>query len=388
MVVYCGIASEVRTSFLNNPSQCRSTLDAARDLVHFRVVQWQQNLPERLQFRGTQDRFNPTREKRGDYKLRLMLYLRGNLMRTIILRKSATRFGLGNLDEASAQSMAQVAHDSIRVLSLLVQDTDIYHAQHKTFNHFLETALSALLLVMCSGSDENGSGITAGVSLGPAKTTSYFKDIVEATELVKRLATCSPITRRLRDKLQGIQKFIDAMSSSVSRNGDFPRQIEGPAVAAGSWDAHAPIYTALSLSDGYTSPKTHSRRQTSSVNRSVENDGDSLDTSIQLVQESAGNNISGSNAYPAAGNLYTLQALGSTAYAEKDSRPLPSALAYGPYMTMPDHSGSEPNDMLGNANMNSELFTASVMEAALGDLSASALSDLNDIMMDYDSLLF
>ncbi|KAF5559116.1 hypothetical protein FPHYL_7154 [Fusarium phyllophilum] len=199
MVLFCGIASDVRSFFLGTLACRLQDSSSTRDYLQFRVVQWQQNLPRRLQFNGIDDRFDVAIEKRGDYKLRLMLYLRANQMRTIILRKAASRFGSHNIDISNFQVMIQVARDTIQVLARLARETDIYHAQHKTFNHFLETALSSLLLVTCYAS--------------PDQSKSCLQDVVTATQLIHRLARESPITMRLRDKLQTIRKATDELRS-------------------------------------------------------------------------------------------------------------------------------------------------------------------------------
>jgi hypothetical protein len=375
MVLFCGIAAEVRALFLNNPATCRSTLDAARDLVHFRIVQWQQNIPERLQFRGIQDRFDHTKEKRGDYKLRLMLYLRANLMRTIILRKSATRFGLSQLDDTSAQNMAQIAHDTIRVLSLLVQDTDIYHAQHKTFNHFLETALSALLLVMCSGNDSNGHGPGAGISLGPAKTTSYLRSIVEATELVQKLATCSPITRRLRDKLQGIQKFIDAMMVPNSRSEGIQPDPNRTTRSAIYWDLPSSTSgTATVSSDEHlTGQKDSDAAALMNLSRDKPVSGSAVaDLGTQAAP----------GQYAAVNNMYSPAVINGASYSRNDERPHPTMMNYSPYMAIPGSTAAI------STSIPSFMFSTEAMESALADVGVDAFADLNGIMMDYDNLLF
>ncbi|KAF4959000.1 hypothetical protein FSARC_10869 [Fusarium sarcochroum] len=199
MVSFCSIASDVRSYFLGTLASKLPDSGSTQDYLQFRVVQWQQNLPHRLHFNGVEDQLDLTTEKRGDYKLRLMLYLRANQMRTIILRKAANRLGSNNIDTSNFQVMIQVARDSIQVLARLARDTDIYHAQHKTFNHFLETALSSLLLVTCyAGSDQS---------------KACLEDVVTATQLIHRLATESLITRRLRDKLQSIRKATDELRS-------------------------------------------------------------------------------------------------------------------------------------------------------------------------------
>lgn len=197
MVSFCGIASDVRSFFFGTLAPRLQDSGSTQDYLQFRVIQWQQNLPRRLQFRGIDDKFNVATEKRGDYKLRLMLYLRANQMRTIILRKAASRFGSHNIDTSNFQVMLQVARDSIQVLARLAKETDIYHAQHKTFNHFLETALSSLLLATCYAS--------------PDQSKSCLPDVITATQLIHRLARESLITRRLRDKLQTIRKATDEL---------------------------------------------------------------------------------------------------------------------------------------------------------------------------------
>ncbi|KAG5661937.1 hypothetical protein KAF25_004176 [Fusarium avenaceum] len=199
MVSFCRIASDVRSYFLTTLSSSLHDAGSTQEYLQFRVNQWQQNLPLRLRFNSVYDKLNVTIEKRGDYKLRLMLYLRANQMQTIILRKAASRFGSSNIDTSNFEIMIRVARDSIQVLAGLARETDIYHAQHKTFNHFLETALSSLLLVTCYAS--------------PEQSKSCLEDVVTATQLIHRLARESLITRRLRDKLKSIRKATDDLRS-------------------------------------------------------------------------------------------------------------------------------------------------------------------------------
>jgi hypothetical protein len=194
MIAYCNIASEVRRSVLDSSVQQPTVSESTRDFLNFRLLQWQRNLPPRLQFGGVGDKLDETKETRGEYKLRLMLYLRANQMRTLIFRKLAVQAEKHNFSPSSANIMADVAQDTLRILIGLARETTIYHAQHKAFNHFLETALSSLLLIMCCE--------------GAAPTVSCLEDVVAAIELVQQLSTQSPITRRLGDKLQGIQGVV------------------------------------------------------------------------------------------------------------------------------------------------------------------------------------
>ncbi|RSM09061.1 hypothetical protein CDV31_007828 [Fusarium ambrosium] len=200
MVAYCEISSEVQKSILETPQSIVS--GSKRDFLNFRVVQWQQNLPHGLCFSGIDDKFDPAKEKRGEYKMRLALYLRANQMRIIIHRKFMARSELNTIDATEANVMASITRDSIRVLLQLARDTDIYVAQQKTFNHFLETALSSLLLIMCSTED--------------LKRFSYLSDVVEALELVEQLASQSAIMQNMWCKMQSIKEAIKDIQAKLS----------------------------------------------------------------------------------------------------------------------------------------------------------------------------
>jgi hypothetical protein len=193
MISYCNIASDVRKSLFSASSSAASST-STRDFLEFRVLQWQRNLPEELRFQGPQDMFDSSKESRGEFRLRLLLYLRANQMRIVIHRKFATRSETDTLDPSTTRTMIEVAQNTIHVLLSIARETDIYYAQHKTFNHFLETALSSLLLVLCSPAASHHS--------------SCLTDVFMAMDFIRQLAKRSPISERLKNKLQGIQQLI------------------------------------------------------------------------------------------------------------------------------------------------------------------------------------
>ncbi|KOS18786.1 putative transcriptional regulatory protein [Escovopsis weberi] len=196
MISYCRIAADVRRWLLESSSSSGSAFDSARDLLNFRVDQWQRNLPSGLHFGGIDDLFRPTQENRGNYRIRLTLHLRANQMRIIIHRRSAVRAGPNGFDASTIHTLAHVSHDTIRILYRLARETDIYGNQHKTFNHFLEGALSSLLLVLGSINDE-------------AYRAKYMKDAFDALDLIEQLSARSPISQRLREKFHGIREAVN-----------------------------------------------------------------------------------------------------------------------------------------------------------------------------------
>ncbi|XWW92310.1 hypothetical protein V2A60_000233 [Cordyceps javanica] len=203
MIEYSIISAEVRRSILQpstSPTATVTALAATRNLLDFQVTQFQKNIPKRLQFLGLQDKFDPTREKRGEYRLRLVLYLRCNQMRIVIHRKSAMSLTGGGFDTSTTNVLAEMSQDTIRILIALARETDIYHAQQRTFNHFLETALASLLLLLCYAEAEYRVG--------------YLPDVLAAMELVQHLSVHSPVTRALKQKLHRVQHMIKSFRVS------------------------------------------------------------------------------------------------------------------------------------------------------------------------------
>lgn len=218
MVTYCRIAAEVRDSALGMPSPNHAK-DSARDLLDFKIGGWRHNLPSCLQFHSDMD-FDPLQGTRGQYRLRLLLYLRANQMRIVIHRKSSLRVGNDAIDTSSINAMVEVAQDTIRVLAKLSQGSNIYHAQQKTFNHFLESALSALLLVTCRSRVLGERACAAEVQL--------------ALEVIERLSTSSSITKKLAEKLRCFTATVQELpqSQSVGSGAESKRPPTGGDVAS------------------------------------------------------------------------------------------------------------------------------------------------------------
>ncbi|KAK5989529.1 hypothetical protein PT974_11056 [Cladobotryum mycophilum] len=219
MITYCRIASDVRKWLLESTSSLASSFDSTRDFLDFRVEQWRRNLPAGLHFKGVDDMFQPAKENRGDYRIRLTLHLRANQMRIIIHRKSAVRTGTNGFDSSTINMLADITHDTIRILVRLAHDTDIYQAQHKTFNHFLETALSSLLLILGSISDDTSRALC-------------MKGAYDALDLIQQLSTKSPISQRLSEKFHGIQEVMNQFRDKNNKRSKATQSIEQPLAAS------------------------------------------------------------------------------------------------------------------------------------------------------------
>ncbi|KAM4061185.1 fungal specific transcription factor [Hirsutella rhossiliensis] len=242
MVLYCRLASDVRRSALEASS---AASEATRACLDFRTMEWRRNLPRGLRFGGPGDKLHLAAESRGRYRLRLTLHLRANQMRAVIHRTWAVRAGAAHLDLSTAGTMAEVSRDTIQILAGLADETDIYHAQHKTFNHYLQTALSSLLLALCSTENVDGA--------------SCLRDAQAGLELVRRLSTASPITQRLLGRLQQAQHILgrlaarEAGSPRSAHPIDQPMASQQPSAGCNSNDIEA-VITAQDL-PGSRSPR-------------------------------------------------------------------------------------------------------------------------------------
>ena len=176
------------------------------DYLNYQVLNWQKSIPETLQFIHPDSTHEIETGGRGIRRLRLTLYLRANQMRILIYRKvlhSATSI-MENRD--NAQTVVDVAKDSIRVLTRINQTSDIYRAQQQLYNYFLVSALAVLFLA---------------VSHAPVEFNRQVRDeFYQALDLVKGFSTKSYLSKRLWKTVRGLREIGQKLGLiSLSRQG-------------------------------------------------------------------------------------------------------------------------------------------------------------------------
>lgn len=141
---------------------------------------------------------------RGQRRLRLMLYLRANQARLSIYRpilNSATSI-LGKLQDA--RTVVDVAKDTISVLTIINQTTDIYRTQQVCYNYFLVQALAVIFLA---------------VAHAPAEFARETRDeFYAALDLVKGFSTKSYISQKLWQTIRGLREVGEKIGL-LARNG-------------------------------------------------------------------------------------------------------------------------------------------------------------------------
>ncbi|GJC96696.1 fungal specific transcription factor domain-containing protein [Colletotrichum higginsianum] len=210
MVAYGRLCSKVWEALppFESPSQF-----IPRDTVaflDFMTLNWLSSIPEDLQLRHPRLGLAPRVQPRSVHRLRTLLYLRGNHMRTLIHRHHVLSTASIKADMQAARLVTDIALDTIQVLVHLSETSDIYARQQNAFNYFLMSALAVILLAVCHA---------PGVFAEPCKET-----FLRAARLVKGFSRHGHASRRLWRTIRGLMPGIKSLGL---RGGDPDRGDNG-----------------------------------------------------------------------------------------------------------------------------------------------------------------
>ncbi|KAJ5095207.1 hypothetical protein N7532_007498 [Penicillium argentinense] len=192
MISYNRISSKIWYSGLGS----EGTTDIRRDEIgylDYQVLQWYKHIPEDLKFYPVESPKNGEPASRGMRRLRVLLYLRMNQLRILIYRPVLHSSASIVEDRGHAQTVVDVAKDTVRVLTRLNQMSDIYRTQQITFNYFLVAALAVLFLAVCHA---------------PAEFNRQVRDeFYMALDLINGFSTKSYVSKRLWKTIQGLRRI-------------------------------------------------------------------------------------------------------------------------------------------------------------------------------------
>lgn len=211
MVAYSTIGSKVWQTVVNVDSESPASKSSREQMsyVDYKIKQWYEDLPLNLKYvhpqsdeAAKQRVLHPNDPEainanggRAMHRLRIVLYLRLNQMRILIFRpvlNSATSIA-ANENGATAQTVVDIAKDTIIVLTHVNQTSNIYRAQQMQFNYFLVSALAVLFLA---------------VSHAPAKFSANCRDeFYMALDLVRGLSSTSVVSKRLWTTIKGLKQI-------------------------------------------------------------------------------------------------------------------------------------------------------------------------------------
>lgn len=149
MIAHFNISSKIWHAIGNDAS--KSTISKEEiGYLDFQILNWHRQLPDHLRY----DRSSPsstltsTTTTPGQHRLQIILYLRTNAMRILlhrhVLHSSASIIN----NRPQAATVVDVAKDTIRLLTLVNQTSDLYRTSQVLFNAFLTSALAVLFLAV------------------------------------------------------------------------------------------------------------------------------------------------------------------------------------------------------------------------------------------------
>lgn len=197
MVAYARLCSRVWESLPPYGSPLQTIPKETEDYLDFITSNWLQSIPQELQFRHPRLGLAPKSQPRLLHRLRTLLYLRGNHMRTLIHRHHVLTPDHIKADLQPARLVVDIAKDSIQVLVHLNQTSDIYARQQSIYHYYLLSALAILLLAVCHA---------------PSVFSEACREsFVSAVELVKGFSRHGTASRRLWKSIKGLLPVVKSL---------------------------------------------------------------------------------------------------------------------------------------------------------------------------------
>ena len=193
MIPYTRISTKVWYTVTNHQGIETKFSDAAIQSLDHQLLYWHKSLPEELQYKGDYNTLDSGPFTKSQRRIQILLYLRANQMRVFLYRPilhSATSIMENPIN---AQTVVDIAKDTVRVLTQLNQASDIYRTQQVCFNYFIVSALAVLLLA---------------VSHAPVEFSRQVRDeFYMALDLVKGFSTKSYVSMRLWKTVKGLKEI-------------------------------------------------------------------------------------------------------------------------------------------------------------------------------------
>jgi hypothetical protein len=205
MITYARLCSRVWEALPPYGSSLQLIPKETEEYLDFITQNWLQSLPQALQFRHPRLGLAPRTQPRQLHRLRTMLYLRGNHVRTLVHRHHVLTPDNIKADLQNARLVVDIAKDSIQVLVHLNQTSDVYVREQSIYHYYLLGAVAVVLLAVCHA---------------PNTFAETCRDpFVSAVELVKGFSRHSTASRRLWRSIRGLLPIVKSLSARVGSGG-------------------------------------------------------------------------------------------------------------------------------------------------------------------------
>ncbi|GKU04514.1 transcription factor [Fusarium langsethiae] len=205
MVSYARLCSKVWEELPLDSSPLSVPKDKV-DLFDFLTQKWMHSIPHDLQLVFPRLSQAPQQQPRTLQRLRTLLYLSGNHIRSLVLRHHVLSTANLRADMQGAQLVVSLAQDTIQVLVHLNETSDIYARQKPTFNYFLTAALASILLAVCNAPE--------------VFANRCRQDFRDAVKLLENISQQGQVSRRLWRSIRGTINRALSLETSVTSSGN------------------------------------------------------------------------------------------------------------------------------------------------------------------------
>ncbi|TVY16790.1 putative transcriptional regulatory protein [Lachnellula arida] len=206
MIAYSRIGSKVWRSVCSfSPTPSPPVNVEEIGYLDYQILQWQKGIPLELQLPTTSA---PQTSSRAVHRLQIILYLRANQMRILIYRPVLHTASSIQENLAYAQTVVELAKDTIRAITHLNRTTDIYRRGQVCFNYFLTSAIGVIFLASCHA---------------PVHFSSICREeFYMALDLVKGFSNKSFVSKRLWKTIKGLKEVGPklGLSPDIDRSED------------------------------------------------------------------------------------------------------------------------------------------------------------------------
>lgn len=204
MVAYARVCSRVWEALPPYGSSLQLIPKETEDYLDFITQNWLLSIPPELQYNHPRFGFATQAQSRPLHRLRTLLYLRGNYMRTLIHRHHVLTPDNVKSDIESAHLVVDVAKDSIQILVHLNDTSDVYIREQSIYHYYLLSALAVVLLAVCHA---------------PSTFATDCRDsFISAVDLIKGFSNHSTASRRLWKSLRGLLPVVKSLWKRADRD--------------------------------------------------------------------------------------------------------------------------------------------------------------------------
>ncbi|KAI5293544.1 hypothetical protein KEM52_005439 [Ascosphaera acerosa] len=165
------------------------------EFLDYRLLQWVKSLPPSL-------RYDPTQPPGADIpngilRSQLITYIRANHMRMLLYRPVLHSPASIMNNMTWAQTVVGIAQDTIRVLTKMAHESDIYRSMQVLYNYFLLASIAVLLLA---------------VSHAPNHFNAQVREeFFMALNVVKTFSGRSPVSKRLWRTVRHLHQIVQRL---------------------------------------------------------------------------------------------------------------------------------------------------------------------------------